>query len=133
MKKMHIVLIVILAVLIIGAAGGVMAYNSINSNLEKLSDMPVSDVELKKIADGAYSGTYSAFPVSVEVKVTVKDHAITMIQIVKHDNGQGAPAEVLPEQVIKAQSLQVDTISGATYSSKCILKAIENALESGVK
>lgn len=33
----------------------------------------------------------------------------------------------------EAQSLQVDTISGATYSSKVILKAIENALKESIK
>ncbi|NOW05431.1 uncharacterized protein with FMN-binding domain [Clostridium beijerinckii] len=35
--------------------------------------------------------------------------------------------------VVKAQSLQVDTISGATNSSKTILKAIENALKPNQK
>jgi len=30
--------------------------------------------------------------------------------------------------VVEAQTLEVDAISGATYSSKVILKAIENAL-----
>lgn len=30
--------------------------------------------------------------------------------------------------VVEAQSLQVDAVSGATYSSKVILKAIEDAL-----
>jgi uncharacterized protein with FMN-binding domain len=47
---------------------------------------------------------------------------------VKHVNGQGKPAEVITEKVIETQSLQVDVVSGATYSSKVILKAIENAL-----
>lgn len=37
----------------------------------------------------------------------------------------------IPDMVVNAQSLQVDTISGATNSSKTILKAMENALISG--
>jgi uncharacterized protein with FMN-binding domain len=53
---------------------------------------------------------------------------IKKIEIVRHLNGQGKPAEVIPDRVIEMQSLDVDIISGATYSSKVILKAIENAL-----
>jgi uncharacterized protein with FMN-binding domain len=45
-------------------------------------------------------------------------------------NGKGKPAEVIPQKVMDAQSLQVDTISGVTSSSKVILKAIEKALVS---
>ncbi len=42
-------------------------------------------------------------------------------------------AEIITDKVIDTQSLQVDAISGATYSSKTILKAIENALKKGIK
>jgi len=43
---------------------------------------------------------------------------------------KGKPAEAIVDSVVAAQSLQVDIVSGATLSSKCILKAIEVALES---
>ena len=62
------------------------------------------------------------------MKVFVKDHKIERIELVKHRNGKGAPAEAITGKVVEAQSLQVDAISGATYSSKVILQAIENAL-----
>ena len=68
---------------------------------------------------------------AAKVSVTVKDNKITDITLLNHKNERGKPAEVIPEKVLKAQSLQVDTISGATNSSKVILKAIENALMSG--
>ena len=48
--------------------------------------------------------------------------------MLEHKNGQGTPAEVIPEKVVETQTLEVDIVSGATYSSKVILKAIENAL-----
>jgi uncharacterized protein with FMN-binding domain len=47
----------------------------------------------------------------------------------EHRNGQGEAAEVIPQMVVDAQSLQVDAISGATFSSKVILLAIEDALK----
>jgi uncharacterized protein with FMN-binding domain len=88
----------------------------------------INEVDLSKIEDGVYTGSFGAIPVKAEVQVTVSDHKITDIKILKHDNGQGSAAEVLPDKVVEAQSLKVDLISGATYSSKVILKAIENAL-----
>ena len=133
MKKRHIVLIVLLSILIVGAAAVLLAYNSINESLKELEVMPIRDIDLTQIADGTYDGVWSTFPVAAEVRVTVKNHAITVIQLVKHDNGMGSAAEVLPEKVIEAQSLNVDIVSGATHSSKVILKAIENALEKGSK
>ena len=49
-----------------------------------------------------------------------------MLQNQKESQGQGA--EIIPEKVIEAQSLKVDSVSGATYSSKVILKAIQDAI-----
>ncbi len=61
------------------------------------------------------------------IEVTVKDHRITETKL-DHRHGQGEAAEVITDHVIEVQSLQVDTISGITSSSKVILKAIEKAL-----
>ena len=128
MKKKHVIFLSVL-ILIIGATFTIVVVKSnIEANLEKLESLVVSDVDLTKVSDGIYTGRYSAFPVAAEVKVTVEGHKITGIELVKHDNGQGKPAEVIPAKVVKAQSLNVDIVSGATYSSKVILKAIEDAL-----
>ncbi len=88
----------------------------------------IREIDLAAIADGVYTGRHKSFPVSVIVRVAVTNHAITGIELVKHFNGQGAPAEAVVDRVIERQSLQVDAVSGATVSSKCILKAIEDAL-----
>jgi uncharacterized protein with FMN-binding domain len=60
--------------------------------------------------------------------VTVKNHTIKKIELLKHKNGQGQGAEIIPDKVMEVQSLKVDSVSGATYSSKVILKAIQDAL-----
>jgi uncharacterized protein with FMN-binding domain len=65
--------------------------------------------------------------------VTVREHKITEIVLVKHENGKGTAAEIIPNKVVEAQSLDVELISGATYSSKVMLKAIENALIKGAE
>jgi uncharacterized protein with FMN-binding domain len=124
-KRILVIVLVVIAVLLVG---GRIVMSRLEASLKALETMPIAQIDLNTVADGVYAGSYSVFPVSVEVSVTVKDHAMTDIQLVKHSNGQGKAAEVIPGKVIEAQSLAVDSVSGATYSSRVILKAIENAL-----
>lgn len=128
MKKRSFWLAVLLVIAgFVIAAMGLMVYTE--RNLEKLANAAIRDIDITALADGIYTGGYSMFPVSAEVRVTVKGQRITGIELLEHNNGRGAPAEVIPSCVVEAQSLDVDAVSGATYSSKVILKAIENALE----
>jgi uncharacterized protein with FMN-binding domain len=63
--------------------------------------------------------------------VTLSNHEITEIVITRHDNGQGQAAEAIIDDVTSEQTLLVDAIAGATYSSKVILLAIHDALSGG--
>ena len=65
------------------------------------------------------------------MEVLVKNHAIVEVRLLEHDNGLGSTAEIITDMVIQRQSVEVDAISGATISSKTILKAVENALTEG--
>ena len=55
---------------------------------------------------------------------------VTDIQLVDSQDpgGENTQHEELFDRVIQAQSLQVDTISGATLTSKAYLQCVENAL-----
>lgn len=92
-------------------------------------DVKLHTPDLKIIADGQYEGSYQVFPVSVTVRVAVREHRIVSVNILKHFNGQGKAAEAITGKIIEAQSPDLDVISGATYSSKTILKAVEVALD----
>jgi len=94
----------------------------------EIEGIVVGDVDLSQVADGVHRGTCDVGIVVATVDVTVADGAITAINIVRHDNGKGAPAESIVATVLTKQSLDVNVIAGATYSSRVILKAIENAL-----
>lgn len=131
MKRKHIILLIVLTIITAAIISGVWFKSYLETNLEQLVDLTIADVDLTKLEDGIYTGSYKVFPVAAEVKVTISGHKITEIELVKHDNGQGAPAEIIPGKVVEAQTLDVDIVSGATYSSKVILKAIENALHNG--
>jgi len=130
MKKKTKVFIVILLILLVIGAGATYFVKMTENSLAELSSTEIVDVDLTTLDDGTYLGSYKAFPVSVEVEVTVLNHEITEILIVKHDSGQGEPAEVIILDVIEMQSLNVDLVTGATYSSKVILLAIQDALKS---
>jgi uncharacterized protein with FMN-binding domain len=133
MKRKRVVLLTVLMIVIgaVIAAAGLMSYAK--KNLEQLAHTTISEVDLSGLEDGVYTGSYKAFPVTAEVRVTVNNHRITEIELAEHNNGQGAPAEVIPDKVVEEQTLGVEAVSGATYSSKVILKAIENALESAAE
>lgn len=107
---------------------GVFAMHHIVDQANKLS---IEAPDLEKIDDGIYIGEYDITPVSVMVQVSVEDDKISDITILKHEHGLGGKAEKIVKDIIKKQSLDVDTISGATVSSKCILKAIEQAIVKG--
>ncbi len=96
--------------------------------MDEVKNMPINDVDFSEIEDGEYIGEYKTTLVSAKVKVTIEDHKIIKIEILEHDNGRGKKAEKIIETVIEEQTLSVDVISGATASSKVILKAIEKSL-----
>lgn len=128
--------IAIIAVCIAILTGGIFGTRyliSLHKYKEIVSELNIGSVNLSNISDGKYIGSCDAIYVGAEVEVTVKDNKITDIKLLNHKTDRGKPAEVILEDVKEKQSLQVDIISGATNSSKVILKAIENALESGKK
>lgn len=90
---------------------------------------PIGGLDLSRAQDGEYIGECDNRVVKVTVAVSVENHRITEINILQHDNGLGEKAEEITDKVLEAQSLDVDAVSGATFSSNTILKAIENALE----
>jgi len=100
---------------------GVISYQKNVSNIE------ISEVAVGKISDGTYIGECDVEYIYAKVNVTVKDGKITNIDLMEHRNEKGSAAESIVDEVIKKQKIDVDTISGATNSSKVIKKAIENA------
>jgi len=90
--------------------------------------LPVQSIDFAGLPDGTFAGYAHNRIIRVRVAVTVADGAVTDIAILEHRQGRGRQAEVIAADVIRAQSLEVDAIASATFSSSTILKAIENAL-----
>lgn len=97
----------------------------------KPEDMEISNVDLSTINDGIYIGSADNGLVAATVSVEISNGVIRNISILEHDNLLGKPAEKITDTIIEQQSLEVDAITSATYSSDTIRKAIENALRQG--
>jgi uncharacterized protein with FMN-binding domain len=128
--KKIIIVVVTIMVLIGGFFGGKYLI-SVQKYQTATRKLKITNVDLTKINDGKYIGSCDTGFISATVSVTVKTRKITNITLLRHKTEKGKAAEVIPSKVLEAQSLQVDTITGATNSSKVILKSIETALESG--
>lgn len=81
--------------------------------------------------DGTYTGSGTGFGGTIRVEVTISDGKMTQIDDVDHAGETPSyykkAAAIIP-QIIKAQTPNVDTVSGATYSSSGIREAVINAL-----
>jgi uncharacterized protein with FMN-binding domain len=125
-----VIALVVIAAL--GMAGGIGWSRLSKEHLEARS-LPLDGVEFDKLQDGAYHGAYAGGMYKWRANacdVTVAFGQVTGSQLVgsKDPGGKNTPYQTLYDRVIRAQSLQVDTISGATLTSKAYLQAVENAL-----
>lgn len=85
---------------------------------------------------GTYEGEAIGRNGPVKVQVTVAKDRIESIRVVSHNESAGlsdAPINTLPKTIVDKQSLAVDVFSGATFSSKAVIGAVENALKKAAK
>lgn len=82
------------------------------------------------LADGVYKGSATGFSGPVTVAVTILDKKIVSIDILSASDDEAFfnRAKGVIDRIISLQSLDVDVVSGATYSSNGIIGAVKNAL-----
>lgn len=81
--------------------------------------------------NGTFEGSGTGFGGTITVQVTLKDDTITDITVVSasgEDSAYLSQAQNVISTVLDEQSTDVDTISGATFSSTGILEAVNDAL-----
>jgi uncharacterized protein with FMN-binding domain len=125
-------LIALAIVAALGVAGGI-GWSNLSKEHREARSLPLNAVNFSKLNDGTYHGAYAGGMYkwrANECQVTVSSGQVTDIQLVgsKDPGGKNTQHQALYDRVIQAQSLQVDTISGATLTSKAYLQAVENAL-----
>ena len=86
----------------------------------------------EKYKDGTYIGTGIGFSGgTTKISVTISTGKIANIETISNEdtpNFYDRAKDLIPNEIISAQSTSVDTVSGATYSSKGIISAVQDAL-----
>ena len=83
------------------------------------------------VKDGTYKGSANGYGGKVTVNVTVSKKTMTAIDVVSAPGETDAffqRAKGVIDEMLTAQSTDVDVVSGATYSSNGIIGAVKNAL-----
>ena len=82
------------------------------------------------LEDGVYKGTGTGYAGDITVSVLIKDKQIVSIDILScsDDAAFFTRAKAVIDKIIEGQTLDVDTVSGATFSSRGIISAVKNAL-----
>lgn len=81
--------------------------------------------------DGTYTGSAQGFGGAITVQVTLANDEITDIQVTSapgEDSAYLSQGEGVISSIISTQSTDVDTVSGATFSSTGIINAVVDAL-----
>ena len=81
--------------------------------------------------DGTYEGAGMGFGGEITVSVTVADGKVAEITVLSADGADPAyydQALAVLDEIVSAQSTEVDTVSGATFSSTGLIEAAVDAL-----
>jgi len=103
------------------------------ANYTKPEGITYEDTEL---ADGVYQGTATGFRPGLTVEVSVEEGALASVEVVSHNEigpqYYTQPIRLIPNLIVKKQSTDVDSVSGATATSSAIKSAVEDALKGAV-
>jgi uncharacterized protein with FMN-binding domain len=119
-------------VVFIGLISGIILFASMLMQYLQLThyrNLPIQEIDLTKVEDGSYIGEVT-YGFEYKVKVIVENHVIKNILILQNrDNFYAKLAEGITYKIIKDQTLNSDAVTGATTTSKVLLKAMEVAVE----
>lgn len=98
-----------------------------------LRQLQISAIDLSTVDDGVYTAAFGKVALSAKLQVTVAAGQIADIQVLEPGNGLGKAGKQIISSVLSAQSLQVDIVTGASATSKLVLRTVEEALRQGIR
>lgn len=124
--KRKLLLVAGVVVLLLAAA-----FLVLTNGLSEAGAIRLGGISLAEVPDGGYTGEYDFKRWTNILTVHVEDHRITSIGIVRDVAAAQITdcADQVFERVIAAQDTLIDTVSGATVTSKAYLASIEDALK----
>jgi len=127
MKSFFKILLSIVIIFILVSGAGLFY---LSRGLEEGKNLKVNSVDLSQVNDGIYNGEYNSGRWSNKLEITINNHKITGINVVKDVTfPKDDVTEMLITKVKNNQNTNVDVISGSTVTCKAYLKSIENALK----
>ncbi|MCR8745156.1 FMN-binding protein [Romboutsia lituseburensis] len=101
------------------------------------STTPIKINDNYNLNDGTYQGKANGLGPNLVLNVTVKDNKIKDTEITSHNERNesyyGWPIKEISKSIIESQTLDIDAISGATYTSNGIVDAVKDALDKAKK
>lgn len=132
-------------------AGVLFGYNTVIADREQTEEISRLQCELEIVqqankdeqsankadyTDGVYTGSANGFGGVIEVEAEIKDGVIETLTIVSTEHEDKAyldAARKVIDDIVEQQTADVDTVSGATFSSSGIRDAAAQALEKAEK
>lgn len=105
---------------------------TVPENIATLDTYQFDETKTGNYVDGVYTGVGAGFRGDTEVQVTVEHGYITDITVLSYEDDteffQKAQSSIL-SQILSKQSIEVEDVSGATFSCNSIINAVADALD----
>jgi len=95
-----------------------------------------SIIELDSLKNGTYVGTSFGFGGTIQLEIIIEDNKIIEINPIQHNETTGYYEEVFRRislDIIGTQSLNVDTVSGATATSRGFINAVKSGINQALE
>jgi len=99
----------------------------------KIDLIGIQALDITSIANGTYRGESLGYGKPLYATVVVRDGKITDITLKHSEKIEQGATKSVPKQIIERQSLQVDTVTGATITVQAIIEATYRALSTARK
>ncbi len=118
-------------ILVVGAVGVIAGM----PGQDEVRKYALPAIDMSRIPDGAYDGACDIGRFAMAVKVTVKDHRVTAVEIADKRTSNIGPdmASQLNQSVVGREKPSFDAVTGASITSKAYFIAVADALKKGMK
>lgn len=126
LKALKVVLIILAVLTAIIVSVGI----KFNYGMGAIKKLTIENLDLQNTENGVYKGEYKKGRWAYSLLVGVTNGEIKSITILNTNEAgvYGTLNDDIIATILKEQSLKIDTVSGASISTKALLKAVENAL-----
>lgn len=99
--------------------------------IKEASALPFSNTKIEQVADGIYEAqTYTSF-LHLQVKVTVKDHQLSNIELVENSGSKGQHLDQMVLRMIEQNKVVVELQKNDQLASVVLISCVDSAISQG--